>query len=29
MSGAGMIVGVDVNPKKKALAEKLGMISTS
>jgi S-(hydroxymethyl)glutathione dehydrogenase/alcohol dehydrogenase len=25
MSGAGMIVGVDVNPKKKALAEKLGM----
>src|SRR5580692_7875667 len=25
MSGAGMIVGVDVNPKKRALAEKLGM----
>jgi S-(hydroxymethyl)glutathione dehydrogenase/alcohol dehydrogenase len=25
MSGAGMIVGVDVNPKKKALADKLGM----
>jgi S-(hydroxymethyl)glutathione dehydrogenase/alcohol dehydrogenase len=25
ISGAGMIVGVDVNPKKRALAEKLGM----
>jgi S-(hydroxymethyl)glutathione dehydrogenase/alcohol dehydrogenase len=25
LSGAGMIVGVDVNPKKRALAEKLGM----
>jgi S-(hydroxymethyl)glutathione dehydrogenase/alcohol dehydrogenase len=25
MSGAGMIVGVDTNPKKRALAEKLGM----
>ena len=25
MSGAGMIVGVDVNPRKKALAEKFGM----
>jgi S-(hydroxymethyl)glutathione dehydrogenase/alcohol dehydrogenase len=25
MSGAGMIVGVDTNPKKKALADKLGM----
>jgi len=25
MAGAGMIVGVDLNPKRKALAEKLGM----
>jgi S-(hydroxymethyl)glutathione dehydrogenase / alcohol dehydrogenase len=25
MSGAGMIVGVDVNPKRRALAEKFGM----